>query len=168
MLIKLIHKNILLEGKVEDVDAFGFWLIMTFPYAVGERIVFDNSPEICEERIKDKAKDCLAKLYEKVILVRDNLEIFLRLHINFNDMISLQRIKLYKRVFYSDNERDLYLKSLNDYLDESYYELFDRYIVTDDKDVLALKKDMPPYQLKYIIEEVNNELKKRHRHYPKD
>ena len=154
--------GITVEGGCLIVDRNRLYIKMRKPYDVSQTVNLDleqgklTESEEGEEKLFDYAETILAQMYETIKIVERNQEMFQNLYVNFENMVDGQEVRLYKKIFYSDTEREYFIRDMEERIYESYYRLFDKYITSTDKKVLALRNTLPPLFLREIMKKICN------------
>lgn len=156
--LDLEYNGIDIKGACVIVNRNLLFVKMTSPYKASETTEITNCDLTeTEEGVKEifsLGGKTLLQLYKNIETVKANKEIFQSLWINFNNMMEMQVMKMKKKVFYSENERELYNRNMIEILKDSFAQLFDKYIQSRDKEVLALKESLHPLTLEKILTKV--------------
>lgn len=145
------------EGGCLIVDRNRLYVKMMGPYEVSR--VIDIEPdrqhlvdtEEGEEELFDCAETVMAGMYRAIKLIEREPEMFRRLYVNFEAMVGGQEVRLLKKVFYSDTEREYFLRDMKARIQESYYTLFDAYVTTEDPEIKALRNTLAPRFLRQVM-----------------
>lgn len=157
------YKGVTIKGVCLIVDSHILYVKMEYPYKTYNTIEIEN-PRLTEteegvEELFKLAVYVLMRLYRTIEIIKDNRPIFERLLVNFEDMLNMQSVKFKKKVFYSDTEREYYERNFDEVVKESYYQLFDKYIQSEDEEVTGLRNSLSPPLLRRIIHKVLSETK---------
>ena len=150
------------EGGCLIVDRNRLYIKMMSPYEVWRVIDIGldkqhlTETEEGEEELFDYAETVMAEMYRTIKLIEREPKMFQRLYVNFEAMVDGQEVRLLKKVFYSDTEREYSIRDMDARIYESYYKLFDKYITTKDEDILALRQSLTPQFLRQVMRKVFN------------
>lgn len=162
--LKFENNGVNVEGGCLIVDRNTLYVRMMAPYGVYQILTIDPDREALteteegEEELFAYGETVMKEMYRTVKLIEREPELFHRLYVNFNDMVSGQHVRFYKRVFHSDTERYYFLEDMDRRINESYLQLFDKYITTENEEILALKQTLTPQFLRQVIRKVFNFL----------
>lgn len=150
------------EGGCLIVDRNRLYVKVMSPYEVWRVIDIElnkqhlTETEEGEEEMFDYAETVMAEMYRTIKLIEREPKMFQRLYVNFEAMVDGQEVRLFKRVFHSDTEREYFIRDMDERIYESYYKLFDKYITTKDEDILALRQSLTPQFLRRIMRKIYN------------
>ena len=149
------------EGGCLIVDRNRLYVKMMSPYEVWRVIDIENKQHLTEteegeEELFDFAETVMAEMYRTIKLIEREPKMFQRLYVNFEAMVDGQEIRLFKRVFHSDTEREYFIRDMKARIYESYYRLFDKYITTTDKEIMELRNALTPQFLRQIMRKIYN------------
>ena len=160
--IELESNGVIVEGGCLIVDRNRLYVKMMSPYEVWRVIDIEldkqhlTETEEGEEELFDYAETVMAEMYRTIKLIEREPKMFQRLYVNFEAMVDGQEVRLLKKVFYSDTEREYFIREMKARINESYYKLFDKYITTKDEDILALRQSLTPQFLRQVMRKVFN------------
>ena len=160
--IELESNGVIIEGGCLIVDRNRLYVKMMKPYEVSRVIDIEldkqnlTETEEGEEELFDYAETIMAEMYRTIKLIEREPKMFQRLYVNFKAMVDGQEVRLFKKVFYSDTEREYFLKDMKARIYESYYKLFDKYITTTDKEIAELRNTLTPKFLRQIMRKIYN------------
>ena len=150
------------EGGCLIVDRNRLYVKMMSPYEVWRVIDIElnkqdlTETEEGEEELFDYAEIVMAEMYRTIKQIERDPKMFQRLYVNFEAMVDGQEIRLFKRVFHSDTEREYFIREMKARINESYYKLFDKYITTTDKEIMELRNTLKPQFLCQIMRKIYN------------
>lgn len=151
------YDGVKVEGGCLIVDRNTLYVRMMGPYEVYQVLTIDSDKEALTETEEGEnalfayGRIVMREMYRTIKLIEREREMFQRLHVNFNDMKTAQHIRFYKRVFHSETDRHYFLKDMEERIDESYLKLFDKYIISADKEILALRQTLMPQFLSQVL-----------------
>ena len=155
------YTGVTIKGACFIVDNYILYVKMEYPYKTYNTIEIEN-PRLTEteegvEELFKLAVYVLMRLYRTIEIIKAKRPLFERLLVNFEDMVGMQSVKFKKKVFYSDTEREYFERNFDEVVKESYYQLFDKYIISADEEVTGLRKSLTPLLLRRIINKVLSE-----------
>ena len=154
--------GVTVEGGCLIVDRNTLYIKMMSPYEVYQILTIDPEKEALteteegEDELFAYAETIMQEMYGTIKLIEREPKMFQRLFVNFNDMVSGQHVRLFKRVFHSETDKHYFMKNMDEKIKESYFQLFDKYITTTDIDILDLKKTLTPQFLRQIMRKIYN------------
>ena len=160
--IEFERNGVNVEGGCLIVDRNTLYIKMMAPHEVCQTLTIDPDKEALTETEKGEeelfayAETVMKDMYHTIKLIEREPEMFQRLYVNFEAMVSGQHIRYYKRVFHSETDRLYFLKDMEERIQESYYQLFDKYIVSTDRDILGLRDTLTPRFLRQVMKKVFN------------
>ena len=152
--------GVTVEGGCLIVDRNRLYIKMFSPYEVHQTLTIDPDKEVLTETEEGEdslfayAETVMKEMYRTIKLIEREPKMFQRLYINFNELVSGQHVRFYKRVFHSETDRLYFLKDMNERIDESYYKLFDKYITTKDKEIVELRATLTPQFLRTVMRKI--------------
>lgn len=127
---------------------------LSIPIEIGfDRLILTENEEGMNI-LFDESKKIMSETYRAIKIIEREPKLFQRLYVNFESMVSGQSIRLDKKVFYSDTEREYFIRETEKKIKESYYQLFDKYILSNDKEVLDLRDKLTPQLLRQIMQQL--------------
>ena len=150
------------EGGCLIVDRNRLYVKMLSPFEVWRVIDIEldkqhlTETEEGEEELFVYAEIIMAEMYRTIKQIEREPKMFQRLYVNFEAMVDGQEVRLLKKVFYSDTEREYFIREMKERIYESYYKLFDKYITTTDKEIMGLRNTLTPQFLRQIMRKIYN------------
>ena len=158
--IEFHDDEITIEGFCHIISQDTLYLKIIKPYRLSIPIEIEFDRLILTETeegvnlLFDEAKKIMVETYRTIKIIEREPKLFQRLYLNFESMVSGQSVRLYKKVFYSDTEREYFIRETEKRIKESYCQLFDKYILSNDKDVLDLRDKLKPLLLRQIMQQL--------------
>ena len=112
--LNVIINGITISGNYR-VEGNKYFVELEAPVSISDRIILAESESV---------KDYLMELLALIEIINSNKELFTKFYRAYKQYDNLLILQYYKRVFYSENERDAYISDMCDKLRIEYFRLY--------------------------------------------